>query len=139
MLSCFTPYINTSIILLKGVDGMDGNNFIVEVLYLRYCSPMAPPHGPRRPDPEFLPSSAITYLLLACNSTIVLSSKNAIHSRHKLKTTPPLGPQGQPPGSDPKFFSLGKDHGVMPSFAVLGLLDRRIRREPICALYILIQ
>ena len=44
MLSCFTPYINTSIILLKGVDGMDGNNFIevVEVLYLRYCSPMAP-------------------------------------------------------------------------------------------------
>ena len=42
------------------MDGMDDNNFIVEVLYLRYCSPMALPHGPRRPEPEFLPSSAIT-------------------------------------------------------------------------------
>ena len=82
----------------------------------------------------------IKYIEIVCYSSTVAQRllKYAIHSRHKSKITPPLGPQGPPPRSDPKIFHLGIDLTSMPSLAVLGLPDPQIPGYPIFALYILI-
>ena len=82
----------------------------------------------------------IKYIEIVCYSSAVAQRllKYAIHSRQKLKITPPLGPQGPPPGSDPKIFSFDIGQGFMPSFAFLGLLDRLVLPETVRALYILI-
>ena len=85
--------------------------------------------------------SKLKYIEIVCYSSAVAQRllKYAIHSRHKSKITPPLGPQGPPPGSDPKIFSFDIGQGFMPSLAILGLLDRLVLQDTICALYILIR